>query len=204
MSRDKTESHARIVDAARKEFLEYGYNDASLRRIAEKAKIQVSGLYKHFASKEEMYASLVEPVIKGFYELYETIEDECFEGIGQTGDDTGMDNGYEAVRVMKYIYDHIDDMNLLIFGSKGSKYEDFVHEVAMREEEGTLRYVKALKEAGYHVKKFNRKEFHLLTTSYVEALFQPVIHGLTKKEALHYAKTVSEFYGSAWKNWLGV
>ena len=204
MSRDKTESHARIVEAARKEFLEYGYNDASLRRIAENAQIQVSGLYKHFASKEEMFASLVEPVIKGFYELYETIEDECFEDIGQIGSKAGAGNGSETVRVMKYIYENIEDMNLLIFGSKGSKYEDFIHEVAMREEEGTLRYVKALKKAGCSIRKFNRTEFHLLTTSYVEALFQPVLHKLTKKEALHYAKTLNEFYGPAWEAWLGL
>lgn len=34
MPRDKTQSHNRIVEAAKKEFLEYGFTDASLRRIA--------------------------------------------------------------------------------------------------------------------------------------------------------------------------
>ena len=49
MPRDKTESHKRIIEAAKKEFLEYGYGDASLRRIAADAGKQVGGLYKHFA-----------------------------------------------------------------------------------------------------------------------------------------------------------
>ncbi len=39
MPRDKTQSHIRIVEAARKEFLEYRFTDASLRRIASEAKI---------------------------------------------------------------------------------------------------------------------------------------------------------------------
>ena len=59
MPRDKSQSHARIVEAAKKEFLQYGFAEASLRRIAAEAGIQVSGLYKHFANKEEMFASLV-------------------------------------------------------------------------------------------------------------------------------------------------
>ena len=39
MPRDKTRSHERIIEAAKKEFLEYGYADASLRRIAANAGI---------------------------------------------------------------------------------------------------------------------------------------------------------------------
>ena len=70
MPRDKTESHKRIIEAAKQEFLKYGYNDASLRRIASNAGIQVGGLYKHFASKEALFESLVTPAIQGFYQLY--------------------------------------------------------------------------------------------------------------------------------------
>ena len=64
MPRDKSESHKRIIEAAKQEFLTYGYADASLRRIAAAANIQVGRLYKHFASKDAVVGGVPAKVIK--------------------------------------------------------------------------------------------------------------------------------------------
>ena len=55
MIRDKTLHHGNIIVAAMAEFLEYGFKDASMRRIASAAGMSVSGLYKHFPSKETLH-----------------------------------------------------------------------------------------------------------------------------------------------------
>ncbi len=204
MPRDKTDSHIRIVEAARKEFLEHGYYDASLRRIAKEANIQVSGLFKHFPSKEEMFASLVEPAVTAFYGLYHEIENEYFGDIDKIDSAYEWEGEDEAVRMMKCVYDHLDEFKLLIVHSQGTKYEDFVHEVAKLEEEVTGRYMKELKEKGCPVKDVDPVEMHLLTSAYVEAVFQPVVHNLSRKKALHYALTLQEFYRPAWKSLLGI
>ena len=200
MPRDKTESHKRIIEAAKKEFLSYGYNDASLRRIAADAGIQVGGLYKHFASKEALFESLVEPVMQGFYELYHLIESAYMEEAAAKE----WENQGEALCVMEYIYSHLDEFKLLILRSDGTRYEDFKHEVAKLEEEATLRYLNEIKANGGQVNDFDPIEFHLLSTAYVESFFQPLIHDLSREQALHYAKTLSEFYQPAWKTWLGI
>ena len=70
MPRDKTESHERIIAAAKAEFLTHGFENASMRRISAEAGITVSGLYKHFPGKEEMFSALVQPVLDQFFELY--------------------------------------------------------------------------------------------------------------------------------------
>ena len=204
MPRDKTESHKRIIEAAKEEFLEYGYNEASLRRIASKAGIQVGGLYKHFANKEELFNSLVEPAVEGFYALYHEIEGTYFDELDNIGDDYEWEGEDETVRSMRYIYEHPDEFKLLVFSSQGTKYADFIHEVARLEEEVTLRYIKVLKEKGHPVRDVDPVEFHLLTTSFVEAVFQAVSHGLEKDKALHYASTLQEFYKPAWKELLGI
>ena len=204
MSRDKTESHKRIVKAAKREFLDYGYNDASLRRIAAKAGIQVGGLYKHFANKQEMFESLVSPAIKAFYDIYHEIEKEYFNELPAADSGFEWEGKDETTRVMELIYDHFDEFKLLILKSDGTRYEDFKHEIAKAEEDVTLRYLNKLKEAGCKVKDFDMMEFHLLTTSYVEAFFQPLIHDLDREQAMHYALTLEEFYQPAWKSWLGI
>ncbi len=204
MPRDKTETHIRIVEAARKEFLQYGFADASLRRIAAAADIRVSGLYKHFDSKEEMFEALVEPVTQGFYDLYSRMEDEYFKEIESIDENFSWEGQGETVRAMQYMYDHIDEFTLIITRSQGTKYENFTHDVAELEEDVTLRYMEEMKKAGVPVKDFDRREFHLLVTSSIEALFLPVSHGFTKEEALHYARTLEEFFRPAWKAWFGI
>lgn len=54
------ERRALIVTAARTEFAEHGYEQASLGTIAEKAGITRTVLYGHFSSKRALYAALLE------------------------------------------------------------------------------------------------------------------------------------------------
>lgn len=199
MPRDKTESHIKIIEAAKKEFLEYGYNDASLRRIAANADIQVGGLYKHFANKEEMFASLVDPVISGLLDSLNDVEKIYYSELDLVDSDNLWNNQNETVRTMSYIYDHFDEFKLLICKSQGTKYESFTHDMAKLEEEATMRYMKKLKKRNIKVKDVNKKEFHLLVTASVEALFQAVEHDFSRKEAMHYAQTLEKFYLPAWK-----
>ena len=207
MPKDKTDSHNRIIEAAKAEFMEYGYSDASLRRIAANAGIQVSGLYKHFKNKDEMFSSLVEPAMNGFYDLYHMIESEYFDNTDPSelqGERFDWESKSEAVRAVTYIYDHLDEFKLIILKASGTRYEDFVHRVAKLEEDVTYRYMDLLKEKGYKIKKTNPRDFHLLLTSFVEAMFMPITHGLNREEALQYAETLEEFYNPAWKEWLGI
>ncbi|MEN6543025.1 TetR/AcrR family transcriptional regulator [Parvibaculum sp.] len=51
--------HAAILKAGRKHFLEYGYSGAAAAEIAREADVSTATLYKHFASKEELFAAVV-------------------------------------------------------------------------------------------------------------------------------------------------
>ncbi len=203
MPRDKSQSHIRIIEAAKKEFMEYGFTDASLRRIANEAGIQVSGLYKHFSNKEEMFAALVDPAIDGLMTLYREIEKDYSDGLETEDKESAWTDQKETVRAMEYIYDHIDEFRLIICRSQGTRYESFIHEMAELEEEVTLHYLNERKKKGNNVKKVDRKEFHLLVTANVEALFQAVVHDFSRKEAMHYAKTLEKFYMPAWSALFG-
>ncbi|SFB32087.1 DNA-binding transcriptional regulator, AcrR family [Acetitomaculum ruminis DSM 5522] len=204
MPRDKSENHEKIIEAAFDEFIKYGFEDASMRRIAAASNMSPSGLYKHFPSKEEMFSSLVKPAVDGLMNLYHEIEKEYFDDLFDMGkaDISNSKNG--VVRTMEYIYDHLQEFELIICKSKGSVYENFKHDIASLEEKVTLQYIEEIKKRGIFVKEFNIKEFHLLVTSYIEALFQTVIHGFSKEEAIHFAKTVSLFYAPAWSAYFGL
>ncbi len=204
MPRDKTQSHERIIEAARKEFMEYGFNDASLRRIAAEAGIQVGGLYKHFGSKEDMFASLVDPTIEGLMKFFDGIENDYYQEIGKVAEESMWEDQMETVRFMTYIYDHFFEFKLIVCRSQGTKYENFTHDMARLEEEVTIKYMNELKKSGIAVNDVNEKEFHLLVTASIEAILQAVIHDFTRDEAMHYALTLEKFYLPAWKALFGL
>ena len=200
MPRDKTVSHERIVTAAKSEFLTCGFENASMRRIAAASGISVSGLYKHFPSKEEMFVCLVQPVLDEFGELYYRKEKEERDAIEEIGAAAAFLNE-DAVYAMEFIYDHFDEFKLLVCRSQGTRYENYAHTLAEMEEKSSLNFIETLRRRGDNVPDFDRREFHLLVSSNVEAVLQPIRHDFTRAEAMHYAQTINTFFSKGWK-WL--
>ena len=199
---DKTANHEKIIAAARKEFLTYGFTDASMRRIAAAAGMSASGLYKHFTGKEEMFSALVEPAYQGLLALFRQEAGDQEQVIG-TGDVSIWETGQDAKRAVAYIYDHLDAFRLIVCKSQGTKYENTLHDLAVLEEELTLSFMEVLKKQGVKLNDFSEKELHLLTTSNVNAVFQTVEHDFTRDEAMHYADTLDRFFSKGWKEFFG-
>lgn len=202
MIRDKELHHSSIIEAATAEFLEYGFKDASMRRIAAAAGMSVSGLYKHFAGKEEMFSALVEPACQGLLALFRQEAGDQEQFIG-TGDLSVWETSQDARLAIAYIYDHLDAFRLIICRSQGTKYESFLHDLAVLEEEMTLSFMESLKKQGVTLNDFSEKELHLLTTANVNAVFQAVEHDFNREEAMHYADTLDRFFSKAWKEYFG-
>ena len=203
MPRDKTKSHEKIIKAAKKEFLACGYGEASLRRIAAECGLTVSAIYKHFAGKEELFSSLVDPVI----ELYESVHRRMAKEYFAELEDPDLNHIWEdkgtMTMMMEFIYAHSDEFDLIITKSKGTKYESFIHSMAVMEEETTMRYMDVLKRKGVPVHDVDPDEFHLLVTAEFQALFEAVRHGFDREKAMHYARTLEQFYEPGWKRLFG-
>ncbi|MBQ2311737.1 MAG: helix-turn-helix transcriptional regulator, partial [Firmicutes bacterium] len=55
-----------ILESAREEFLEHGFEGSSMRRIALRSKMTVGNLYRYFKNKEELSSIIVSPTLKLF------------------------------------------------------------------------------------------------------------------------------------------
>ena len=203
MVRDKAGHHELIVAAARDEFMTYGFADASMRRIASAAGMSAAGLYKHFPGKEDMFAALVEPACQGLMALYRQ-EETAERSALQNGTLTEKwENGGEAKLAMTYIYDHLDAFRLLICKSRGTRYESFLHDLAVEEEKTTVTMMDMLKAQGMKINSVCEEELHLLVTANVNAVFQAVEHGFSREKAMHYADTLDAFFSSGWQTLFG-
>ena len=64
MPRDKAQSHARVLEAAKTEFLEKGFEKASIRDIGKRAGMTSAGLYRHCKDKEDLFRQVIEPLLQ--------------------------------------------------------------------------------------------------------------------------------------------
>lgn len=74
------------------------------------------------------------------------------------------------------------DYHLLIARSKGSKYENFLHDMSEMAQAKFLSYLDEKRKAGVTVPAITPKQLHLLMTAYITALFEPVIHNYPYEE----------------------
>lgn len=203
MPKDKTENHEKIISSAQKEFMTYGFKDASMRRIASESGMSASGLYKHFPSKEDMFAALVEPAYHGLVEMYRKSADDMHQVLDSSDLSHVWETSNETAWVMEYVYKNFDAFKLIVCKAEGTRYENFLHDATQMGEKSTLAFMEQFRSKGKKLNDFNMKEFHLLTTTYIDAIFQAVRHDFTKDEALHYAEMLDEFFTLSWKQFFG-
>ncbi len=205
MPRDKTEAHEKIIAAAVREFMIYGFENASMRRIAAEVGLTVGALYRHFPNKEEMFAALVEPTIDELMAKYQAFVEQGYE-VMKCGDVQQLWNESESETkwLMCFVYDHFEAFKLLICRSQGTRFESFVHDMALLEERSTLDYFERMKQYNMTVNELSQQEFHMLVTANVSALFEAVIHDFSREEAMHYAETLDAFFSAGWRKILGI
>ena len=68
-----------ILSAAREEFLEKGYEAASLRHIAAQADVTVGAIYTRYPTKDALFCALVEPLIRRIGETFREIRSSYYD-----------------------------------------------------------------------------------------------------------------------------
>lgn len=66
MQYSKDDIQKEILKAAEKVFLENGFPKASMREIAQEAQVGLSNIYNYFKSKDDIFCTVVRPVISAF------------------------------------------------------------------------------------------------------------------------------------------
>lgn len=204
MPRDKTASHQKIVPAAKKEFLEKGFEKASMRSIAEAVGMTSAGLYRHFADKEAMFTALVQPLLSRLDEVYDSIKTDNYDWLEKEDLDSMWKNNQEIFYFLDLIYEYYDEFKLLVCCSSGTCHENFVHDFVMREQRETLAFMEAAKAKGIPVNEIRPQELHMLLSAYVSAIFEIVNHDFTKEDATHYLETLRKFFYPGWRAVLGL
>ena len=111
------DTRAALLQSGKEEFLEHGFERASLRAICKQAGVTTGAFYSHFKGKDEFFGAIVEDDLHAYNTLYDGLIDRL---VGRVA--VGID---EELLIMGFIMDHRELFQLLFDCSDGSSYEGF-------------------------------------------------------------------------------
>ncbi|MBR2294908.1 MAG: TetR/AcrR family transcriptional regulator [Clostridiales bacterium] len=204
MPRDKSLSHEKVNRAIKEEFLEKGFEDASIRSIGARAGMTSAGLYRHYADKEAMFNTMVEPLIESINTWTENHTSKKYDLLKNEASDEELFGETFVDMIKEVILPRREEFILLMSRSGGTKYENFIHDYVEENQKMFLKTIKYMKDNGYHAKDLSEQELHMLMSAYLTACFEPIIHDYDDDAVIKNLNTVQEFFMPGWMKIMGI
>lgn len=194
----------RIHEAAKAEFMEKGYEKASLRNIVRSLGITTGAFYGYYKSKEELFEAIVGEHYDYFLNIFkEAQEDFAALPYNEQSEVMGQFSGRCMYEMLYYSYGHLEEFKLILNRSEGTRFSGLIEEMVRIEEEGTDRYISVLKELGRPVPDIDKRLEHILITGMFSTFLELIVHEMPLNEAEAYLKQMREFYTAGWMRIMG-
>lgn len=201
MPRDKTASHKKVLAAAREEFMEYGFENASMRRIGERCGMTAAGLYRHCKDKADLFREIVSPSVQRVDDWLEAHISRSIKTMESDTIDLWKDSEINLMRDL--IYPNMEEYRLLLTKAHGSSYENFLQNLTEKHQNSMVEFLPILYERGNTARKIDPKELRILLSAYMTAMFEPVVQGYSQEDAYRCLETLEAFFLPGWKHLLG-
>jgi len=199
------QTHETILKNGKELFLKEGFERANLREICRLSDVTTGGFYRHFKDKAELFSALVEPAIQGLQDRYSASEKLCFTVLENSGIDEIWKVSAEALEdFVSYIFDNLESFKLILCCASGTKYAEFTNWMVGREMKDMYKTYELLEKKGITVRRLPKKELHMLIHAYFSCIFETVLHGFSKEDALRSMKTLAEFFSAGLRKVFGL
>jgi AcrR family transcriptional regulator len=204
MSRPDHSIDGKILDSARAEFIDKGFNGVSVRDICKKAGVTTGAFYKRYVGKEELFHAVVGQTLE---DLDKVVEQQASFDIANISDEELCDmcdlgsHEQETLQWLEFLYARRDDMFLLLACSGNSQYSNFQHDWIERVMETNYRIFEEIERRGLTEFYPSKQELHILQSAYWQALYEPFIHQSGWEEIAEHCRYISRFFD--WPNALG-
>lgn len=208
---DYEKTHRKILDCGIEIFKEQGFEKANLRAICKAAGVTTGAFYGHFEDKEALFAELVEPLvaqIKTYYTMYEDRSFDIYKREEPIKKETihkileSKSKG--AIEMVLSFFEHKDAFELLVFGSYGTEYNNFLDGIIEREDKNHFEILSMIYGENHVNDVITHRGIHLLNYAYFYALSEVAVHSQNKEEVKLNATLISEFFNEGWRRIRGI
>ena len=184
-----------VLACAKKEFLEKGYKDASLRVIAQAAGTSTGSIYTRFKDKAGLFDAIVGPAADQLKDMFVEIQ-ENFHSLDDSTQEAeiGEYTSRHQMEMLEYIYDHFDEFRLLLDCSDGTRFSSFVDELVDIEVEYTYKYMEVINCESVKSGVVTEDFIHIIVTAYFNGMFEVVRHNMSRDDARKYIRLLNRYH----------
>lgn len=185
----------RLLESARKEFMEHGFLKAELKTICDNAGVTTGAVYKRYKGKEELFCAVVKDTadtLDDFVSLRTQLEFSSMTD--KEVREAWIMNERFMLDLFRMLWKIRSDFVLLLEKSAGTAYENYGHDFALRMTKAYMQYYLEAKKRGLAQADISREEMHVLCTSFWTAIYEPFVHKMTWKEIEAHCKVMCRFY----------
>jgi len=195
----------RLLECAMAEFMEMGYQEASLRVIAAKAETTTGSIYTRFHDKEGLFHALVDATIDELI-LWMREGNESFadKPAGEQRETALTYKPEMWEQLVDFIYAHWEAFRLLARCTDIGCYEDMLNHMIDIEVTYTHRFLDATGNDALESGRLTPMLLHMLSNAYYSGLFEIVRHDMAKGDAMTYVGQLRRFFTRGWADLLGL
>ncbi|MBO5469914.1 MAG: TetR/AcrR family transcriptional regulator [Lachnospiraceae bacterium] len=198
--KDERETKDKLLISAKQEFLEKGYQKASLRNICKNAGVTTGALYFFFQDKEDLFASIVQPSLDRIIAMLSQHTKQELMELQEHPDaqeDNMQDDIVASKAILDVLYGDYDNILLILTKSQGSRYEHCVDEfVDMLQQ--SYRVLSAEQARRMGVKSPDDYTLHWVSHIQIDAFVQLILHEPDKVKALEHLDSILRYLLAGW------
>ncbi len=193
------ETQQKILEIGKREFLAKGFKDASLRKIVTEAGFTKGAFYGYYPDKAALFEALVSEAADGLIAEFKAAQEAHFSLIPEKRTSESRKLSTEYLRYfVNYLYDHFDEFKLVICCSEGTKYANYIHDLVELDVSRTEKYYALLREKSKMTGSVSHGLHHMITSAYFTAVFETIVHDMTREEAMAYIEELAAFFNAGW------
>ena len=169
----------KIYAAAIEEFKTFGYQEASIRNIANNAGISLGNIYRYYQNKESLYIAVVQPLMESVKEFVDTkffVDGSSLKEV--------------AANVVDFMDKHDDEIVILRRGNT-----DYYRNFAEFLEKATAKRIEqGIQSGSGEIKVKNPQLSHIIARSFLHCLFDIIYSTKDNQVRTEYVEEVMIFY----------
>jgi len=198
----KDDKYISILHAARKEFIQKGFKDASMRIIAKEANVGLSNIYNYFKNKDEIFLAIVKPA-----------KDSIFSFVTEQHSEKNIDIekmssfAYQEEAIETYIHlldKYKEELILLLYHSEGSSMKNFRDIFTDHLTAITIYQMDLVKKQYPEVHYISPFFNHALSSFMVSIVGEIITHRLSKKKIREFFQEYFRFELAGWRELIGI
>lgn len=193
----------KLLECAKAEFLEMGFQEASLRVIAAKADTSTGAIYTRFQDKEGLFHALVDDTVSRLLDWFEKGQQAFADQPSETQEKdvfTYKPDLWEEL--VNNIYDHWDVFRLLVRCADNSCYDNMLNRMIDIEVNYTYKFLESTGNKALANGALTPMLVHMLSNAFYSGLFETVRHQMSKDDALTYVRQLRRFFVCGWADLL--